>query len=258
MASKPIETPPEKTKSYSQPMKWLGSFALGGAILAILIALISTTLARYGMIGKLPGFIGFMILLNPLRVLALVALITLVVGLVWKKRPIWQAAGGLVLSLALLAIMYIEVIIPADNAPPLHDISTNLEDPPEFQALELREDNLVPFNNVEEWRAAHREHYPEIRPIVINKSPTEVLADARVLAQERGWDIAAVDPQAGRLEATAYAGYIRFMDDVIVELTPIPDGSTRVDMRSVSRIGVSDLGHNAERVREFLADLQDL
>ena len=83
-----------------------------------------------------------------------------------------------------------------------------------------------------------------------------MLADARALAEQRGWDIASVDPLSGHMEATAYAGYIRFMDDVIVEVTPIADGSTRVDMRSVSRVGMSDLGYNAERIRDFLRDLQ--
>ena len=58
------------------------------------------------------------------------------------------------------------------------------------------------------------------------------------------------------LEGTAYAGYLKFRDDVIVEVTPVEDGSSRVDMRSVSQVGVSDLGYNAARIREFLSDLQ--
>ena len=57
-------------------------------------------------------------------------------------------------------------------------------------------------------------------------------------------------------EATAYAGYLRFRDDVIVKVSPVVDGSSRVDMRSVSRVGLSDLGYNAARIREFLGELQ--
>ena len=95
------------------------------------------------------------------------------------------------------------------------------------------------------------------RTIIIDRAPEEVLANARALAEERGWEIAAYDAASGHMEATAYAGYIRFMDDVVVEVTPVQDGSTRVDMRSVSRVGVSDLGYNAARIEEFLADLRE-
>ena len=142
------------------------------------------------------------------------------------------------------------------GAPPLHDITTNVDDPPQFRTLELREDNLIPFQNIEEWRSAHREGYPDIEPVIINKPPLEVLANARALVHERDWKIAAVDQRTGRLEATAYESYIRFEDDVMIKVTPIADGSTRVDMRSVSRVGLGDLGVNAKRIRTFLAELE--
>ena len=164
--------------------------------------------------------------------------------------------AAIALALVMIALFYALVIRPGSAVPPLHDVTTDLDDPPEFRTLTLREDNLVGFNNIEEWRSAHREGYPDIAPIIIDKAPARVLADARALAEQRGWDIASVDPLSGHMEATAYAGYIRFMDDVIVEVTPIADGSTRVDMRSVSRVGMSDLGYNAERIRDFLRDLQ--
>ena len=246
--------PPENGRS--KLSKWIGNFALGGALIALVVALVSLTLARYGIIGKLPGFIGFMMLLNPLRALAVIALIGIVIALVRKAGIGWRSPVALVLSLGLLAVMYTQVILPAGKAPPLHDITTDVDDPPQFETLALREDNLIPFNNIDEWRAAHREGYPSLGPIVIDKPPYEVLAAARAIAESKGWEIANVNEEAGLMEATAAAGYIRFYDDVIVEVTPIADGSTRVDMRSVSRVGLSDLGYNAARIREFLAELQ--
>ena len=240
----------------AKSLKYVGAFVLGGAVLAFVIGFLSLTLARYGIIGKLSGFIGFMMMLNPLRALAVIGLLATIAGIAMKIRPVWQAALGTVLAVIGLAVLYFSVIIPGGNAPPLHDITTNVDDPPEFTTLSLREDNLIPFQNIEEWKAAHRQGYPDIGPIVIEKSPELVLADARALAEARGWDIANVDPASGHMEATAYAGYLRFMDDVIVEVTPIADGSTRVDMRSVSRVGLSDLGYNAKRIRAFLIDLQ--
>ena len=233
----------------------LGWFALGGAILAIVIALLMATLARFDIIGKLPGFMWVMRAGYIAAASTVIALIVLLVGYFRRTGPRWPAAAGVALGLAMVAVLAAQ-IVPGMGAPPLHDISTNLADPPRFRTLTLREDNLVPFKSVEEWRSMHRAEYPDIEPVIVNKTPRQALADARALAEQRGWEIANIDFAAGRLEATATASYLRFYDDVVVEVTPIADGSSRVDMRSVSRVGVGDLGENAKRVREFLVDLE--
>lgn len=232
----------------------LGWFALGGAILAVVIALLMATLARYGIIGKGPGFMWVFRSGAIAAASAVIALVVLVVGYFRRSGPRWPAGAGLALGVLFAAVLAV-LIVPGISAPPLHDITTDVDDPPQFQSITSREDN-PPFQNIEEWRSAHRAGYPDIEPVIIDKGTSQVLADARELARERGWRIAAVNPREGRLEATAFASYIRFEDDVIVQVTPIADGSTRVDMRSVSRVGVSDLGVNAERIRAFLADLE--
>ena len=249
-APNPAPTGPKKSKW----VKYLGSFALGGAILAIVIAFVALTLARYDMVDKITGFFGFVMMLNPARALAVIAAIALVLSFIVKSGPRWQAIGGLVLSGALLLTIYTQVIIPGGEAKPIHDITTDMDDTPQFVVLDRPETSTGPFS-IEEWRAFHTSAYSHIAPIVIDKSPVDVLADARALVEERGWEIALVDPATGHLEATATAGYLRFYDDVIVEVTPIEDGSSRVDMRSVSQVGVSDLGYNAKRIEAFLADL---
>ena len=207
------------------------------------------------MVAKLSGFMWFLYSQAIAAGSALIGVVALAIAFMRKTTKV-PAVAAIALALVMIALFYALVIRPGSAVPPLHDVTTDLDDPPEFRTLTLREDNLVGFNNIEEWRSAHREGYPDIAPIIIDKAPARVLADARALAEQRGWDIASVDPLSGHMEATAYAGYIRFMDDVIVEVTPIADGSTRVDMRSVSRVGMSDLGYNAERIRDFLRDLQ--
>jgi len=67
----------------------------------------------------------------------------------------------------------------------------------------------------------------------------------------------ATDPATGRIEATDSTFWFGFIDDVVVRLTPETDGGTRVDVRSVSRVGLGDAGANARRVRNFLFDLAD-
>jgi uncharacterized protein (DUF1499 family) len=71
-----------------------------------------------------------------------------------------------------------------------------------------------------------------------------------------GWRVVGDDVAAGRLEAIATTRWLRFKDDVVVRLRDRPEGGTRVDVRSKSRIGRSDLGTNARRIRTYLADLQ--
>ena len=80
---------------------------------------------------------------------------------------------------------------------------------------------------------------------------------AEALARKRGWDVARIDARAGIVEATATTFFFRFKDDVVVRVRPDPGraGGSIVDMRSISRVGGSDIGVNAQRIRAFLADL---
>ncbi|GGD46889.1 DUF1499 domain-containing protein [Erythrobacter arachoides] len=234
----------------------IGVFALGGAVLAVLIAGLMLTLARFDVIDKLTGF-GWYVKSNYIGLAsALVGLIAVVWASARKTPGRLAGAVALVIGLGMAGVFYAMVMAPAQAAPFMHDVTTDVADPPQFTALPLREDNLDQYDgDIEAWRAMHREGYPDIQPIIVNLPPAEVLARARAMAEDRGWDVAAYDSASGHMEATANAGYLRFRDDVIVEATPIADGSTRVDMRSVSRVGGSDLGYNAARIREFLIDL---
>jgi hypothetical protein len=42
---------------------------------------------------------------------------------------------------------------------------------------------------------------------------------------------------------------------MVIRLTPWGAG-TRIDVRSVSRSGLNDVGRNADRIRKFLKELQ--
>lgn len=98
--------------------------------------------------------------------------------------------------------------------------------------------------------------YPDIAPITLAASPADVITKAMELSESRGWTMASGDPAAGRMEATAYASWIKFKDDVVIRATALEDGTTRVDMRSISQVGMGDLGFNAARVEEFLGALE--
>lgn len=84
--------------------------------------------------------------------------------------------------------------------------------------------------------------------------PAQVCPLALAAAQDMGWDVAETNEREGRIEATATTFWFGFKDDVVVRLTPVGAGS-RIDVRSVSRVGVSDLGVNAQRIRAYLKRL---
>ena len=79
-------------------------------------------------------------------------------------------------------------------------------------------------------------------------------ATALEAARASGWEIVAAVPQERRIEAVATTFWFGFKDDIVVRIRPAPGGS-RIDVRSVSRVGRSDLGTNAKRIRAFLGRL---
>jgi uncharacterized protein (DUF1499 family) len=140
----------------------------------------------------------------------------------------------------------------AEQVPPIHDISTDLADPPAFEAiLPLRADAPNPSEyGGDSIAAQQREGYPDLRPLTIESAPEAVFVLAVDAAREMGWEIVESDPDRGRIEATATTPWFGFKDDVVVRVRPETGGS-RVDVRSVSRVGRSDVGTNARRIEEY-------
>lgn len=196
--------------------------------------------------------------------LSLVALIGLMVGKHWK-RLLWPIIA---IAMAVGFVGYASYSFgKAATVPPIHDITTDLSNPPEFDVLTLRADNresvpdggrpeLEALDNAARWRVWHEEAYADIQPILVPVSVPDAVAAAEQLVTDRGWELAIADPASGRVEATATVSIYRFKDDVVLRITPNPEGEgSVVNMRSVSRVGTSDLGVNGDRVRAFLADL---
>ncbi|HEX8379765.1 MAG TPA: DUF1499 domain-containing protein [Allosphingosinicella sp.] len=189
------------------------------------------------------------------------------VGLVMaRRRAKLMLANLLALVVALGFVLYLgNLVRTAKSVPAIHDVATDLDDLPQFTRLKVRADNLenVPDEGKpelkamaleERWKALHRAHYPDIRTVRLAVPPTEAVRRAAALAGERGWRVALVD--IDNVEATDTSTFFRFKDDVVVRVRPAPGGGSLVDMRSISRVGGSDVGMNAKRIRSFLADLQ--
>jgi uncharacterized protein (DUF1499 family) len=100
-----------------------------------------------------------------------------------------------------------------------------------------------------------RAAYPDIAAVILAVAPAEAFKRVDSVAMAMGWDVVARAPADGRIEAVATSAWFGFGDDIVVRIRPDGAGS-RIDIRSKSRDGESDLGVNARRIREFIARLK--
>ena len=161
---------------------------------------------------------------------------------------------GLAASIVALVVMGSQFRLTT-AVPPINDVTTDMADPPAFAALELRGVSAMEY--VPEKGVQQAEGYPHITTERSSLGPEQALAKALVVAGELGWDVLAEGEGADgmgelMIEATATTMWFGFVDDVVVRIRADAAGS-RVDVRSASRVGLSDLGANAKRIDAFLA-----
>lgn len=173
------------------------------------------------------------------------------------------ARRALIMGLAGLAIAGVTVWVPYDMRmtaralPPIHDITTDLADPPAFvrvAALRKAEDHPVAYDGPRVG-AQQQKAYPDLAPLMLKAPRDEVFAAAQGVLASMGLELVAADAAQGRVEATATSLLFGFKDDVVVRIAGEPNG-TKVDIRSKSRVGRHDIGMNAKRIRAFLVKLK--
>jgi uncharacterized protein (DUF1499 family) len=144
------------------------------------------------------------------------------------------------------------------TVPPIHDITTDLDNPPAFvAAVPVREaagNNSVAYGGAK-VAEQQRRAYPDIVPLSLTLQPGAAFSRALYTAQRMGWTIVAADDAAGRIEASDSSRWFGFTDDIVIRITPFDSGS-RIDLRSSSRLGRSDFGVNAARIKTYLAALR--
>jgi uncharacterized protein (DUF1499 family) len=179
-------------------------------------------------------------------------------ALAYARHSRWRlflAALAFVAALAAFAIPY-QLQRSARALPPIHDLSTDLENPPAFEAVvPLRADAANKLDRSPQLADQQRAGYPDLAPMTLPTPMGQTFDRALAAAQKAGWEIVTADKGSGRIEATDTTRWFGFKDDVVVRLTPWGSG-TRVDVRSVSRIGRGDIGTNARRIRNYLQMLE--
>jgi uncharacterized protein (DUF1499 family) len=142
------------------------------------------------------------------------------------------------------------------DRPPLNDVTTDTSDPPPLVVtLQMRREAVTPSAYAKDFAGLQRAAYPDIQPIVLKVSPAEAFRQVDSAATAMGWDVVARAPTDGRLEAIDTSLWFGFRDDIVVRIRAEGSGS-RIDIRSKSRVGRSDLGNNARRIRDFAARLK--
>jgi len=208
---------------------------------------------------------------------AVIALVALIALLVRKPRRGWPVAL-IALIIPALGLGYLGWIkAQSDGIPPIHDISTDIVDPPVPSAplLALRTadeanpvlDMTAPLTAAEAYQGGRfarfgdkslgrvgQEAYPALQTVELAVPPATAFAAARDAARGMGWTLVTEDEAAGTVEATAETFWFGFQDDVIIRVRAASSGQgSRIDVRSISRVGLSDLGANAKRIDLYLA-----
>lgn len=234
--------------------------ALAGLVLAVLAAGLAAVAGFGSRFGAWQFGTGFTLLQWAVYLAVLAAVVSLT-GIVLSLRA---APRGALVAGAGLLVAALVVGLPwqwrrtARSVPPIHDISTDTRNPPEFVAvapLRASAPNPIEYGG-DSIAAQQRAAYPELQPVAFAGPPEQAFAAALAAARQMGWEIVDAAPEAGRIEATDQTFWFGFKDDVVVRITPVAGGSW-VDVRSLSRVGGSDVGTNARRIREYLQTLTD-
>ncbi len=222
---------------------------------ALVVGLIGVLEARFGLISPLVGFALFSFLM-PLGLL--LGLLLGLIGLVRTRRNQRRGGASQAWAGALLSVVVLGWVLTlaygTAQAPPIHDITTNIDDPPVFEAAAAEDSRDAGFAYPSGGATVpdqQRQAYPDLDTLQLDISQDEALWRVRHTAEDLGWTPILEDPENGRFEFSDATPWFRFIDFVAVRVRDA-GADAAVDVRSVSQVGVGDLGANAARIRRFL------
>jgi len=225
---------------------WLRCFAI--------ISLIALPIAVIGYRFHLYDFsVASKILAASLLISAITFLVASVVNIVKRNQQGYGAAQQ-AWAICLIPLVFLgSQIVIARSLPMIHNISTDVNDPPQFQkVIALRGDNSNPHEyNATTHAELQQAAYPEIKTLIVKDSPDLAYRKSMAVAVILGWEIVNKDSNKRLVEATQTTSLWQFKDDVIIRIQATGEQQSKIDLRSVSRVGRSDLGANAKRIQRF-------
>ena len=224
----------------------LRALALLAAAVALVLLALSGPLVRFDIWSYRVGLAVFR--WSAYLAMAAGVLCVLVLALPAARRR--GIAAPIVALLVALAVLYapLQFQRQARAVPPINDITTDTDNPPRYMTTERRYPGP-------QFAQQQRAAYPDIAPVLLALPRREAFARALTAAQAMGWEVVGRDPASGTIEAVDSTRWFGFKDDIAVRVSATPPGS-RIDVRSKSRVGRSDLGTNARRIRAYLEQLK--
>ncbi|XQF93328.1 DUF1499 domain-containing protein [Pseudoalteromonas espejiana] len=226
------------------------------SFIAFLLVVLPGPLYKYGVVELGVAFSGFKFGVYA----GGAALVLLIVQVIFMRKTVTLGSVLMALVFAAIAIaMPLSMMSKAKSVPAIHDISTDLVNPPKFVAIApLRADASNPVEYAgEEIATQQRKAYPELKTLSYAQSKTDLLAATEQAITNLGFELVNVNAATGIVEATDTTTWFGFKDDVVVRIND--EGSQRfVDIRSKSRVGRSDLGKNAERINALINEINTL
>jgi uncharacterized protein (DUF1499 family) len=228
---------------------------------ALLMAVLALAVLAGAILGVQGGYIPWQVALGfgviSGLLLALQAVLSGVFSLAIGDHK--QTSFIAIVLAAAVAYLPLMQVIKGRSVPPIHDISTDMTDPPAFVAVVPLRKKANAANPPEyagaEASEGQKKAYPDIQPVVLTVPPAEAFAKALAAAKSMpDWEIVEENAAEGRIEATATSRFLGFKDDVVIRVRAEGTGA-RVDVRSKSRVGRGDVGANAERIRAYVAKL---
>jgi hypothetical protein len=257
---------------------WFLRLTLALAIIAPLTFVVAALGAKLGLwswqfgLGTLTRDVGPKLLIAS----AVFGLISLALAFIVKPRKGFVIA---ILALIIPVIGFVRlgaVQKKVASLPFIHDITTDTQNVPTFTNAILSERAKVEGVNTVDYvgkkaRTSERDAegkpimklvsvlqtqtkaYADIRSLILEDEPDVVFGEAKAAAKQMGWALKSENAKAGIIEATDTTFWYGFEDDVVIRIRPSEGGGSVLDVRSISRIGGSDIGANAARIRKFLA-----
>jgi hypothetical protein len=250
-----------------------------------LLALAKTTFAGFivsaavGLVAALGTRLGFWSVDFGLHTLfpwcAGIGLVTFIAGTVWI---LWAmiandstgARYGLI-GLAGIIVVLANPVLTFWNShgmPSIADTTTDTEHPPIFVSLlTQRGDDATPpdYNGdapmtfdgkTTTVSLVQHKYYGDIHSVAILMSPERLFKRAVTASYAMGWNVVAIAPDEGRIEATDTSLFFGITDDIVIRVKPSGMGA-KLDIRSKARMN-SDYGNrNPQRIRDFMKELAD-
>jgi uncharacterized protein (DUF1499 family) len=232
--------------------KFMNNLAIWQAGLLLLLCL--SVLGLRTELIPFKGFAGiFGLSLIVSIALAVIVLFKFVTG---SQSSLQYSALSLVFAIAIIGgIAFLLKQIAA--VPRIHDISTNLVDIPQFtKALALRNAGANSLAFSEDVARQQKSAYPTLKTLLIAGNIDVAVKKSMAIAQQLGWHIHFIDEAEGLIEATYTSALFGFIDDIVIRVQAVNGeggvkAGVQIDLRSASRVGESDLGANAQRIKEF-------